>query len=273
MPTAVLERRRVEDVMGTAVSVAVPAGADPALLDELFEWWRWVDRTFSVYRPDSQVSLVSAGHPVPLGIHPLVEEVLDRCAGLFHETAGNFDAWPEGPAGPVDPSGYVKGWSVDVAAALLDGAGIRDYCIAAGGDLLAAGRAGGGEPWRIGVQHPLEPQSIAAVLQSADLAVATSGTYQRGNHIWGPRSGASLLSVTVAGPRLGTADALATALFAAGGRSGDWFGWFEGYEYLLIGKDRRLRCTPGMRRHLISPLRTEPRSLPSAIGPSIRSHY
>ena len=256
--TAALERRRVERVMGTAVTVAVPGGADPALFDELFAWWRWVHRTFSVYRPDSQVSLISAGRPIPGGTHPLVEEVLDRCTELFLNTGGHFDAWPDGPAGRVDPSGYVKGWSVDVAAALLQGAEIADYCITAGGDVRVAGCAGGGEPWRIGIQHPLDRQSLAGVLQATSLAVATSGAYERGAHIWGPPQTGDLLSVTVTGPRLGTADALATALFAADGRAGDWFGRHPGYEYLLIAADRRMRFTEGMRRYLTSTLSRDP---------------
>lgn len=258
MGAATLERRRVERVMGTAVTVAVPGGAGPALLDELFAWWHWVDCTFSVHRPDSQVSLVSAGLPIPGGRHPLVEEVLDRCVGLFLATAGHFDAWPDGPAGRVDPSGYVKGWSVDVAAALLQGAGITDYCITAGGDARIAGCAGGGHPWRIGVQHPLDRRSVAIVLTATGLAVATSGAYERGAHIWGRERTEGLLSATVAGPRLGPADALATALYAAGGEAGEWFGRHPGYDYLLIGTDHRLRFTPGMRRHLASPLSRDP---------------
>jgi len=254
MTTTALVRRRVERVMGTAVTVAVPGGCKPSLLDELFTWWDWVDRTFSVYRPDSQVSLVSAGLPVPGGTHHLVDEVLDRCAGLFSETGGWFDAWPEGPTGRVDPSGYVKGWSVDGAATLLEGAGITDYCITAGGDLRAAGCADTGEPWRIGVQHPLDRQAVAAVLRASSLAVATSGAYERGSHIWGCALDCTLLSATVVGPRLGTADALATALFASGGTGADWFGRFDGYDYLTIGTDHRLRTTPGMRDLLRSPL-------------------
>jgi len=253
MGTTALERRRVERVMGTAVTVAVPGGGEPALFDELFAWWQWVDHTFSVHRPDSQVSLISAGALAPGEADPLVDEVLDRCAGLYFETAGWFDAWPDGPAGRVDPSGYVKGWSVDVAAALLAGAGVADYCITAGGDLRVAGCAGNGEPWRIGLQHPLDRQAVAAVLRSTGLAVATSGAYERGSHIWGRGRGTTLLSATVVGPRLGTADALATALFAAGGQGAGWFDRFAEYDYLVIGTDRRLRCTPGMRRFLTLP--------------------
>jgi thiamine biosynthesis lipoprotein len=241
-----LVRRRVEKVMGTAITVALPPGAPSPVLDEVFAWFHRVDRTFSTFRPDSEISLLGAGLLKPGDAHPLVEEVLDRCARLFTDTAGWFDAWPHGPQGPVDPSGYVKGWSVDVAGALLQGAGVSEYSIAAGGDVLVGGRVAG-RPWRIGVQHPLERQAVAAVLEAEALAVATSGAYERGDHVWGRRGG-TLLSATVAGPRLGVADALATALFAADGEAAGWFAGFEGYEYLTIGADRRVRWTPGLDR-------------------------
>ncbi|MCU0281042.1 MAG: FAD:protein FMN transferase [Acidimicrobiia bacterium] len=252
MAAGLLEKRRVERVMGTAVSLAVPTGAPPTILDEVFAWLQWVDRTFSVHRPDSQVSRVGSGELSPGQAHRLVDEVLDRCAELFLETEGWFDAWPLGPAGKVDPSGYVKGWSIDVACALLAGAGIRDYCLAAGGDVRVAGWAGDGAPWRIGVQHPIDRQSVAAVIQASPLAVATSGAYERGAHIHGRRS-ERLLSATVAGPRLGMADALATALFAADGEA-PWFARFRGYEYLTIGRDARVRWTPGLDARIAASL-------------------
>lgn len=243
------QTRRVEKVMGTAVTVLVPGGCPASVFDEAFAWFHRVDRTFSTFRPDSAVS---RWREFPPGEAPaLVEEVLDRCSELYPATDGWFDAWPDGPEGRVDPSGYVKGWSVDVAAALLDGAGIADYCLAAGGDVKVAGKGPEGRPWRIGIQHPTERLAVAAVLQGAPLAVATSGAYERGAHIRG-RRGASLLSATVAGPRLGTADALATALFAADGAAG-WFGHFTGYDYLTIGADRRVRWTPGLDASLASP--------------------
>ncbi|MFH1330836.1 MAG: FAD:protein FMN transferase [Actinomycetota bacterium] len=246
------ERRRVERVMGTAVSVAVPGGCPSTLLDEVFAWFRRVDRTFSVHRSDSQVSRVSARALPPGEAHPLVDEVLDRCVELFLGTDGWFDAWPDGPEGRVDPSGYVKGWSVDVAAALLQGAGITDYCISAGGDVRAAGCGPHGGPRRVGVRHPFERRAVAAVLHAGDRAVATSGAYERGPHVWGCGDG-NLLSATVAGPRLGLADALATALFAADGQAYPWFHRFDGYHYLTIGTDHRVRWTPGLDPFLASP--------------------
>ena len=68
-----------------------------------------------------------------------LRHVLDACADLWRETDGYFDAYA---AGPLDPSGYVKGWSVEVASARLAAAGSVGHCINAGGDI----RMRGGNP-------------------------------------------------------------------------------------------------------------------------------
>ena len=88
--------------------------------------------------------------------------------------------------GTIDPSGLVKGWSVDRAAALLDEAGMRNYAVNAGGDIRLRGGALPEPRWRVGIQHPQIRDRIAAVVEGDDLAVATSGEYARGEHIRRP---------------------------------------------------------------------------------------
>ena len=61
--------------------------------------------------------------------------------------------------------------------------------------------------------------AVAAVVEANDLAVATSGAYARGEHVLDPhtrRPPDGVLSVTITGPELATADAYATAAFAMG---------------------------------------------------------
>ena len=170
----------------------------------VFAWLRWVDATFSTYRPDSEISRLGRG-----GLddpHPLVREVLARCEALRVETGGRFDARA---GGRLDPSGYVKGWAVERAAAF----GRGRFLIDAGGDVVLRGR------WRVGIRHPYEHDRLAAAITVADCAVATSGAYERGPHILDPRTGrpaSGLDSVTVIGRDLGTVDAYATAAFAGG---------------------------------------------------------
>jgi thiamine biosynthesis lipoprotein len=100
-------------------------------------------------------------------------------------------------------------------------AGVRNYAVNAGGDMLMRGRALPDDCWRVGIQHPVERDKVAKVVIANDLAVATSGAYARGDHELDPhtrRAPAGVLPVTIAGPVLATADAYATAAFAMGPR-------------------------------------------------------
>ena len=124
-----------------------------------------------------------------------------------------------------------------------------NYSINAGGDILVRGRALPGGAWRIGIRHPELAGEVAKVVEAHDLAVATSGSYERGTHILDPHTGAppeGALSVTVTGPELGTADAYATAAFAMGLDGPAWTARLAGgYEALTILADGRVLSTPG----------------------------
>src|SRR5207237_1247990 len=103
-------------------------------------------------------------------------------------------------------------------------------------------------PWRIGIQHPLDPAALAGVVALGNGAVATSGTYERGEHIVDPRTGRApegVLSVTVTGPDLGTADAYATAAFAMGADGPAWTATLDGYEAMTILADETVLATRG----------------------------
>ena len=181
--------------------VRVEGAVDAA---RVFAWLRWVDATFSTYRSDSEISRLDRGELVEP--HPLVRSVLARCEALRVETGGLFDVRA---GGRLDPSGYVKGWAVQRAAAF----GRGRFLIDAGGDMVLRGR------WRVGVRHPYETDRLAAAITVADCAVATSARYERGDHIIDPRTGRAargLSSVTIVGDDLGTVDAYATAAFVAG---------------------------------------------------------
>ena len=132
-----------------------------------------------------------------------------------------FDIRRHRADGVVDPSGLVKGWAVEEAVAILLRAGGRNFAVNAGGDIVVRGGPAPGRAWRVGIQHPEIRQAMAAVLEVRDLAVATSGAYERGEHVIDARSGApptDLLSATVVGPSLTFADAYATARLRDGHR-------------------------------------------------------
>jgi FAD:protein FMN transferase len=240
--------RRVEHVMGMPVLVDVRddhVGAD--VIDDVFDWLRLVDERFSTFDSGSEICRIDRGELSPELAHPDVRAVLSRCEELEAETGGYFDA-RAGPSRALDPSGLVKGWSIDRAAAILDAAGATSYAVNAGGDLRLRGGALPENSWRVGIQHPLERDRVAAVVVTSDLALATSGAYERGEHVIDPhthRPPAGVLSVTVSGPNLATADAYATSAFAMGSRGARWTAGLSGYEAMTILADRRVFFTSG----------------------------
>jgi len=218
-----LPQRVVERCMGTVFSVDVRApGVDRRALTEVLRWLHWVDETFSTYLPGSQVSRLARGELSPGECAPEVREVLDRCAELERITDGYFSAFADGR---LDPSGLVKGWAIERASGMLAERGSLNHCVNGGGDVQCAGESQPGRPWRIGLADPLRPGMLVGVAVGTDMAVATSGTAERGAHIVDPHSGArpaELASVCLVGRNLATVDAFATAAFAMGAAAPDW---------------------------------------------------
>jgi thiamine biosynthesis lipoprotein len=233
---------RAEQIMGMPIVVDVRDVDYPAALEKLFDWFRLVDWTFSTYISDSEISRLDRGELALADAHSDVRAVLARCEELRAETNGYFDARVQGG---LDPSGLVKGWSVDRAAELADDLGWRNYAINAGGDMRLRGGALPASAWRVGIQHPANRHQIAAVVGGDDLAVATSGSYARGDHVLDPYTGRppeGVLSVTITGRDLATADAYATAAFAMGAAGPAWTARLRGYEAMtLLSNGRSLR--------------------------------
>jgi FAD:protein FMN transferase len=237
----------VEHIMGMPVVVDVrDHDFDETVLRQMFDWLRGVDATFSTYKEDSEISRINRGELTVAAAHPDVREVLDRCDALRVETDGYFDL--RAAQDSIDPSGLVKGWAVDRAAGILDAAEIRNYAVNVAGDMRLRGRAVPDDCWSVGIQHPLEANAVAAVVEANDLAVATSGSYARGEHVIDPhtrRPPVGVLSVTITGPELATADAYATAAFAMGEAGVHWTARLHGYEAMTILTDERVLTTPG----------------------------
>ncbi|MDI1466044.1 FAD:protein FMN transferase [Catellatospora sp. KI3] len=236
--------------MGTAISVDIADAAPPevaaACAEQAFAWFREVDERFSTYKEHSEVSRLRRGEISAGQASDGLRQVLAACADLWTETGGFFDA---SATGLLDPSGYVKGWSAQVASDRLAAAGLGNHCVNAGGDVCVHGRPGPGRSWRVGVQHPWERDRLAWVLAVEDVAVATSGTYERGLHVVDPFTGrpaAELRSVTVVGADLGAADAYATAAFAMGRAGIDWLAARGDVEWAVICEDGRAYRSPGL---------------------------
>jgi thiamine biosynthesis lipoprotein len=239
-----------EEVMGTVVSfslVDAPVSSREALDAARAELHR-IDGLFSTFKPDSAISRLRRGELDPSELPADVTEVLARCRFAREITGGWFDPWAM--PGGVDPSGLVKGWAVERAGAILRAGGVRSALINGGGDIACFGPPPGEGPWRIGIRHPWRADALAAIVECDGGGVATSGIYERGEHLIDPRTGmscAAVASATVIGADLALADALATALAIAGGGLLSCVLELDGYEAHLVDWDGTEHTTPGTR--------------------------
>ncbi len=229
--------------MGTAVLFDIRDPFFPqSALDEAVALLHRIEDTFSVFRQDSEISRIARGDLSIDDAAPRVRDVLAACEVLRRDTGEAFDHRPDGG---LDPSGYVKGWAVEAAAGILTDAGIDSFLISAGGDIVARGAPPGAEKWQIGIRDPLDAEATLGTVELRDSAIATSGRYERGAHIWGVTDqDENLASVSIVGPDLGIADALATAVFAAGLRNIAWLNDFAEYDLIAVTSDRRILRSP-----------------------------
>jgi thiamine biosynthesis lipoprotein len=258
--------RRVEQVWGTAIGIDVrdPIAGLDAAVDGCFTWFTRVDDLFSTWRDDTEIMHIGRGELDIDNASAEVRAVLALGEQMRLETGGAFDVRagtnakvpPRPGLAPLDPSGIVKGWAVDLAADMLTAAGASCFTINAGGDVAVRGRPDhSSEGWRVGIQHPWERDRVAAVLVVDHGGIATSGRYERGDHVLDPRTGLPALGVasaTVVGPDLAVADAYATAAVVLGERDGArWLATRAGYEAMVITDDRDVWSTPGFDRYRV----------------------
>jgi FAD:protein FMN transferase len=221
----------VEHVWGTVISINLSGTAGRtrdalAGIEQCCGSFAAVDATFSTYRPLSEVTLFRAGLDRPGRHSEQFEEVMRACLDLRTATRGAFDPWAV--PGGYDPSAYVKGWATGRASAILAAAGFRDHLVNAGGDICARGDEvpGSRRGWPVGIVNPHEPTQIIEVVDLRDQAMATSGRYERGDHVVDPVTrlpAVGVDSATVIGPDPGIADALSSAALVDGTRSVGWF--------------------------------------------------
>src|SRR5581483_5112062 len=234
-------------IMGMPIVLDLRDELDPDVVAAMWDELRQADAIFSTYKDDSDISRMNRGELALEDAHAHVREVLERCEELRVITDGYFDASRVLEHG-VDPSGLVKGWAVDRAGDVLEAGGARNYSLNAGGDIRLRGAPLPDALWRVGIQDPLVRDGIAAVVEATGVGVATSGTYARGEHVLDPhtrRPPDGVLSVTIVGPELATADAYATAAFAMGEAGPAWTASLGLYEAMTILADGRVLLTPG----------------------------
>jgi thiamine biosynthesis lipoprotein len=156
----------------------------------------------------------------------------------------------------LDLGAVAKGMAIDLAATELRS--FENYAINAGGDIFVAGRSPDGECWNIGLRHPRQLDRVFETLRVSNVAVCTSGDYERrggsvgDHHIVDPRTGHSppaIASLTVVAPTAMLADALGTAAFVMGPARGLRFLERRGVEGLIVSPELDFRETKGFSRY------------------------
>jgi len=204
-----------------------------------------VDAELSGMRADSALNRLNAAPGSAMTAPRRLRAALALAWRAFRSTNGLFDPrqssrWPGASrhttwlqssrqavavAEPVDLDGIGKGLALRWCRDRLRAAGVTDYLLVAGGDLVAAGTAPSGHPWRVSVSGA-DPRAVpVAVLElpAEPMALATSAITRHRRHIVDPRSGrpvrGPLLQVSVAGADPAWAE-IATKLALIRGRAG-----------------------------------------------------
>ncbi len=208
--------RHVFETMGTVVTVVEPDGRlTEQVRAEVLAAFDRLDERFSLYRPDSEASAVARHRLLLRDASPAYRSAYELAAQWTSDTEGAFTA--HRPDGVIDLSGVVKALGIRDAGTVLS-ASTTDWCLNAGGDVLVSGQERPGRPWVVGIVDPEDRTRLVSQFTcSAEFpAVATSGTAERGEHIWRVGSEATFVQVSVAASDIITADVLATAILAGG---------------------------------------------------------
>ena len=155
-----------------------------------------------------------------------------------------------------------KGCTAAYVVDAMRNAGVTSGIISLGGNIQTLGLKPDGSKWRIGIADPNSPDNYLGILTAGEIAVVTSGSYQRNftdprtgkfyHHILDPRTGRptdnSLVSVTIICEDGAMADALSTAMFVLGETNAMryWRTYGKDFEMILVNKNNEVICTSGL---------------------------
>lgn len=240
----------VSDCFDTVTDITVYSRSNKSLRD-CEKYLRSAEKMFSATDKESQIYCLNHGENPDLS--PDTKEIIEIGQNFTNENSDYFsiylnpliEAWdiknntgtiPDTDAAleqsqkktSINLGGIAKGYATDKLCAILKKDGINSALLSLGGNAYAIGKKPTGENWKIGIQSPKDADKIIGVISAENLAVITSGDYQRYfelngtryHHILDPKTGYpannGLHSVTVIGENAALCDALATAAFVAG---------------------------------------------------------
>lgn len=197
--------------------------------------------------------------------HSRIEQLVANNPQMSDLTISDNQISSRNPSVQLDLGGYAKGYALDLGIAYLRAQGIEHALINIGGNIMALGLHGN-KPWKVGIQHPRQPNAIATVDLPSGWAIGTSGDYQRyfeldGKrycHIINPKTGyptQGIQSVTVMiSPQehAGTlSDVLSKPLFIAAKKSRlDYAKKMQIEHFLIIEDETNIQISDGMAKRL-----------------------
>jgi thiamine biosynthesis lipoprotein len=161
------------------------------------------------------------------------------------------------PGMRIDLGGIAKGYAVDRCIAQLRALDIHSALVTAGGDSRVVGDRWG-RPWTIGIRDPRARDGVVALIPLRNVAISTSGDYERYfvengtryHHIIDPTTGESandLRSATIIGPNATTTDALSTSVFVLGLERGmALVNDYAGIDAILVDHNGKLHYSEGL---------------------------
>nr|WP_104128056.1 FAD:protein FMN transferase [Cryobacterium sp. Y57] len=238
--------------MGTVVSLRLgdfAAAVDCAAVEAVETVFRRWDERFSLYREDSELSRIARGDIRLTEASKSLRTCYALALDWRERTQGVFT--PHRADGVIDLSGVVKALAIAEAGAVLTVSSPANWSINAGGDVLVGGNAGHPE-WVVAIVDPGNRSEVIANVPLGYLlrAVATSGSAERGEHIWTALNGepSPFRQVSVFAADIVTADVLATAIVAGGESTLNEMTERFAVDALAVLRDGQLLVTPGLRR-------------------------
>lgn len=219
-------------------------------IDEVVKYFDSIDRRFSTYKKDSEIFRINAGALAPEQYSKEMQTILALCEQTKQETNNYFDIRINGI---LDPSGLVKGYAIWQASEQLRLQGFMNIYVEIGGDIQVYGTDEMRKPWAIGIRNPFDEKEIIKVVHLTDAGIATSGTSQRGTHIYDPIHNTvadEISSITVIADSVYDADRYATASFAMGIDGISWINQQHGYEGYAVMKDKKAYYTHGFNSYV-----------------------
>lgn len=245
--------KKTKIIMGMPVTIEVVDNfVTKDDIAKVFSFFKYIDEKFSIYKSGSEITLINQGKIKKSKFSKDMKRIFTLSAQTKKETRGFFDIKQNNK---YDPSGIVKGWAIWKAAKLLSKTGFKNFYINAGGDIQYFGKNKFGKPWTIGIRNPFNIREIVKVISPENKGVATSGIYERGEHIYNPKQNGQLtkdiVSITVIGPNIYEADRFATAAFAIGSEGINFIEKRVGLEAYMIDKTGVATYTSGFEEFII----------------------